>query len=108
MEKLTYITTSSKEEAKNIARTLVEERLLACANVYNEVTSYYWWQGQLEEDTESTIIAKTTDSLMNLVVKRVKQLHSSDCPCVVFAPIVGGNEDFLDWINKETKKPVDS
>ncbi|MCW9033928.1 MAG: divalent-cation tolerance protein CutA [Rhodospirillales bacterium] len=106
MEKLIYITASSKAEAEMIAKTLVEERLVACANVYEGVTSFYWWQGKIEQDQECSIICKSKESLCDSITQRVKEIHSADCPCVVFLPIEGGNKDFLKWINQETAKPT--
>ena len=102
-QKLIYITTGSSEEAKSIGRALVEERLAACANVLGAVTSYYWWQGALQEDSEAVLVAKTRTDLVDGLVERVKTLHSYDCPCVVALPIEAGNPAFLDWIEAETR-----
>ncbi len=101
--KLIYITAGSVEEAKRIGRALVEERLAACANVLGAVTSFYWWQGALQEDGEAALIAKTRTDLVDRLVERVKALHSYDCPCVVAVPIEAGNPAFLDWIEAETR-----
>jgi periplasmic divalent cation tolerance protein len=97
-----YVTASSREEALNIGRTLVGERLAACANIFDGVSSIYWWQGRLMEEGEASLILKTTNDLIPALIVRVKQLHSYDCPCVVALPIAQGNPDYLDWIDKET------
>jgi periplasmic divalent cation tolerance protein len=97
-----YVTASSREEALNIGRTLVGERLAACANIFDGVSSIYWWQGRLMEESEASLILKTTNDLIPALIVRVKQLHSYDCPCVVALPIAQGNPDYLDWIDKET------
>lgn len=102
-QKLIYITAGSEEEAKRIGRALVEERLAACANVLGAVTSFYWWQGALQEDGEAVLIAKTRTDLVDRLVERVKALHGYDCPCVVALPIEAGNPAFLDWIDAETR-----
>ena len=99
---LIYITASSDEEARTIARTLVEERLAACANILGRIGSVYWWEGELQEDDEVALIVKSTDALVPRIVERVKALHSYDCPCVVALPIAAGNAAFLDWIGAET------
>ena len=99
---LIYITASSDEEARTIARTLVEERLAACANILGRIGSVYWWEGELQEDDEVALIVKSTDALVPRIVERVKTLHSYDCPCVVALPIAAGNAAFLDWIGAET------
>ena len=97
-----YITAGSRTEAAKIGRTIVEERLAACANVVPEITSYYWWEGAVQEDSEASLILKTREELVEKVIGRVKELHSNDCPCVVSFPIAAGNNDFLNWIIKET------
>jgi len=99
---LLYVTASSKEEALRIGRTLVEERLAACANVVAPTTAIYWWEGAVQEGSEAALIIKTQAHLADAVTGRVKQLHSYSCPCVIALPIAGGNPDFLDWIIKET------
>ena len=98
-----YMTTSDKTEALKIGRTLVEERLVACVNVIDNMTSVYWWEGKIEDSAEAVLIAKTKESLVEAVINRVKELHSYSCPCVVALPIQDGNADYLEWIEKETR-----
>lgn len=97
-----YITAASAEEARRIGRSLVEERLAACTNVIDGMTSMYWWEGRVQEDSEAVLIAKTRESLVKALTDRVKALHSYTCPCVVALPIGQGNPDFLDWLARET------
>jgi periplasmic divalent cation tolerance protein len=99
---LIYITASTDDEARTIARALVEERLAACANILGQIKSVYWWEGELQEDGEVALIVKSTAALVPRIVERVKALHSYDCPCVVALPIGSGNPAFLDWIGEET------
>lgn len=97
-----YITTSTLEEARRIGRQLVEERLAACVNIIPGMTSFYWWQGKIEEGNETVLIAKTRAELVARLTERVKALHSYTVPCVVALPILGGNPGFLQWIVDET------
>ena len=99
---LVYITASNEEEAQKIAKTLVSERLAACANVYPRLYSFYWWEGKLEEDTESSIILKTRSGLLEKLKRRLKEIHSYSCPCLLALPVEEGEEDFCLWILKET------
>ncbi|MEE8445521.1 MAG: divalent-cation tolerance protein CutA, partial [Alphaproteobacteria bacterium] len=101
-QKLIYITAASADEAATIARTLVAERLAACANVFPPVRSFYWWEGKVQDDAEVVLIAKTRAALVPRLIERVKALHSYDCPCVVALPIEAGNPEFLAWIDGET------
>ena len=97
-----YVTCGDKDEAKSIARTIVTERLAACANLIPGMTSIYRWQGEIAEDDETVLILKTRDDLVAALTERVRTLHSYDCPCVVALPVTGGNPAFLDWIAAET------
>jgi periplasmic divalent cation tolerance protein len=95
---LGYITAPTKAEAKEIAVSLVEEGLVACANIIPGVESYFLWESEMAKATEYVIILKTKAKNQDKIVRFVKELHSYDCPCVVFMPIEGGNEDFLNWV----------
>jgi len=99
---LIYITAGSPEEARAIGRKLVETRLCACANVLDGATSYYWWEGTVQEETETVLIAKSRADLVDAVVEMVNDIHSYDCPCVAAIPIQKGNPIFLNWIANET------
>ena len=99
---LIYITAANADEAKTIARALVEERLAACANILGAMTSIYRWQGEIHEDQEVAMIIKTQTSLTAKAITRIKELHGYDCPCAVALAVDGGNPEFLDWIVKET------
>lgn len=99
---LVYMTASDKAEAQRIGRALVEERLAACANILDGMTSIYRWQDEVCEDSETVLIAKTTEAQATALTERVKALHSYDCPCVVTLPVSGGNHAFLDWIAAQT------
>jgi len=101
-----YITASSPDEAKALARRLVELRLAACANVIDRVASVYWWDGKVREGEEAVVVAKTSGRLVPDLVAEVKRMHSYSCPCVVAMPIAAGNDDFLAWIDSETAARV--
>lgn len=97
-----YVTAGSRDEALVIARDIVGERLAACANVIDGLTSVYRWQGETREDPEAALIVKTRHELVDQVIERIRRLHGYDCPCIVVLPIIGGNPDFLEWIINET------
>lgn len=98
---LLYITTSNREEAISIARELLEGRIIACANILDNATSLYWWQGEIEHTAETVIVAKSVMQLVPVATKKIKELHSYECPCIVALPIEHGNHDFLDWLKGE-------
>jgi periplasmic divalent cation tolerance protein len=98
-----YVTTANTQEAETIARTLVGERLAACANVLGAMRSFYWWDGEVQESGEVALVLKTRLDLVDAATQRIKALHSYDCPCVVALTIDGGNTDFIKWIVSETR-----
>jgi len=96
------VTASSEAEAQRIGRALLDERCAACVNVVPRVASSYWWQGKLESATETLLIIKTTAAHLDAVIRLVKSLHSYQVPEIIALPIVGGNPDYLAWIDRET------
>lgn len=99
---LVLVTVPSADEARAIARALVEARLAASANVLPGATSFYWWQGAVQEGGEALLLAKTRAALVDRLVDFVKARHSYVCPCVVALPISTGNPDYLAWLEEET------
>lgn len=98
-----YVTASNKKEAQKISTIIVKERLAACANIIGKIQSVYWWKGKLEKGDESLLILKTKQSLAKKAIRRIKTIHSYDCPCITVFPIIGGNPAFLQWISDETR-----
>lgn len=99
---LLYVTAERREEAIAIGRELVEERLVACANVLEGMTSIYHWKETVEQTEEAVLLLKTQQDLVPRIINRVQELHSYDCPCVIELPIRSGNPNFLQWITDET------
>jgi len=98
-----YMTASSKDEAAKIAEELVTARLAACVNILDNMNSFYLWEGEIQDDTEVVMIAKTTEDRIPALIEKVRSMHSYDCPCIVSLPVSGGYQPFLDWIAKEVK-----
>ena len=98
-----YVTVGSTPEAKAMARTLVQERLLACANIIPAIHSIYWWQGNMEESDEAVLVGKTTQARYPALEARVRQLHSYETPCIAALPITAGFAPFLQWVAQETQ-----
>jgi periplasmic divalent cation tolerance protein len=99
-----FITTANAEEAQRIAGLLLEERKAACINIVPKVSSLFWWQGKLESAEESLLIVKTRASVLDEVVGLVKEHHSYEVPEVIALPIIGGSQDYLEWMDKEIKQ----
>ncbi len=97
-----YVTASTHDEAKNIARTIVSEQLVACANILEHVTSVFNWEGSVREETEVAMVLKTRRDLVVAVTQRIKEMHSYDCPCITAHDVVDGHSEFLSWVAAET------
>jgi periplasmic divalent cation tolerance protein len=101
-----YVTVGSRHEGLDIGKSLVESRLVACANVLPEwISSVYRWKGSVKQDEECVLVAKTHVALMDRVIEAVKKLHSYECPCVIALPISEGNPDYLAWIKDQLALP---
>lgn len=97
-----YVTSGSRQEALDIARTLVEEKLAACVNILPAV-SVYRWEDSVEEEEELVMFIKTTAEHSGNVISRVRELHSYDVPCIVALPVDKGNPEYLNWIADSTR-----
>lgn len=98
-----YITAPDGTSARSMARTLVTEGLCACANIIDGMESFYRWQGELRNDTESILICKCPESAFAALEARVRQLHPYDTPCIVALPLSHGHQPFLRWIAEQTR-----
>jgi len=103
-EIVVLITTATEEEAHSIAELLLKQRKVACVNIVPGVDSLFWWQGKLDSAQESLLIVKTKASALHEIVNLVKQVHSYEIPEIIALPIIGGNEDYLKWLNSEVKE----
>lgn len=99
------VTAPSAAEAAKIGRTLVDERLAACANLIPAIASTYWWQGKVEQADEALLLLKTRDDLLEQIVARVRALHSYTVPEVIALPLLGGHADYLRWIDDSVLAP---
>jgi periplasmic divalent cation tolerance protein len=95
-----FITTATGEEARNIAELLLNQKKAACINILPRVDSRFWWEGKLDSAQENLLIVKTKASLLPEIINLVKKAHSYTVPEIIALPIIGGNQDYLDWIEK--------
>lgn len=97
-----YTTFDNFEEARRIARILVNEKLVACANLLPNIVSIYPWQGKIEESKEIIMWCKTREEQVESIQAVIDKHHSYDVPAFVVYPIKTGSEAYLQWINDET------
>ena len=98
--KFFYITAPNRKEAEQIAKKLLDKKLIACANVINNVNSYFVWKNKVQNSKEIIICGKTTSKNQTKIIKAVKSIHSYEVPCIIFFDIKNGNKDFLKWIEQ--------
>ena len=102
-----FITTGNAVEGEKIANILVSSRKAACVNILPQLDSRFWWQGKIDSADEVLLIVKTKASLLDELVSLVKENHSYEVPEIIALPIVGGNRDYLKWIDSEIEKKAD-
>ncbi|UMZ72897.1 divalent-cation tolerance protein CutA [Natranaerofaba carboxydovora] len=97
-----YITAETMKEAEAISKQLVEDRLVACVNVFPRIRSFFYWEDKAKSEDEVLMIGKTRTALVEKLIERVNELHSYTVPCVVTWEIDKGDPEFLGWIDEET------
>ncbi len=101
-EELIHIhwTCGSLEEARKVARILVNERLVACANIIPWIESVFLWNDQLDTQQESKVIFKTLASKFEAVKRIILENTKYEVPEIIQTPISGGNHAYLDWVRE--------
>ena len=115
---LIYITAPTKSEARRLVKTLITKRLIACGNI-SEIESFYWWtirpirqaqgrrgsprEGKIINSTEWAIIAKTLEQNFEKVKREIEKIHSYEIPCIIKVSATA-NEKYLNWVTKELKR----
>lgn len=95
---LAFSTFPDAETARRIARALVNEKLVACANILPQIESIYRWEGKLEQSTETLVLFKLTAAGFPQFEAKLEELHPYDVPEIIAAPITGGLASYLGWI----------
>jgi len=106
MELIAVITTVEKaEDARTLARELVESRLAACAQM-ERIESTYFWNGVLQDAGETRITFKTRAGLWAELKTRIIELHPYQTPAVYGLEIVSVSEPYAEWVLRNTREPV--
>jgi periplasmic divalent cation tolerance protein len=97
--RVVLVTCATLEEARKIAREIVEQHLAACVNILTHaVESFYTWEGKLENSSEYLLTIKTTEERLEALQQEVLRLHSYDTPEFLVLPVVAGSEPYLKWL----------
>ncbi len=95
-----HITCPNNETAERIANKLVNNKLVACAQILDTGKSVYLWNGKIEKQNEILVILKTRARYFNRIEKEVKQIHPYTTPEIIALPIVKANDEYLRWIDE--------
>jgi periplasmic divalent cation tolerance protein len=86
------------DHAERIARTVLDERLVACVNVVSGVKSLYWWKDAIEADSESILVIKTPTAQYQKLEQRLQEIHPYDVPEVLSLDVVDGSRSYISWV----------
>ena len=99
-----YTTVPDKATAIHLASQLLEKGLIACANLFDNGVAIYRWEGKIREETETFLLLKTSQELVEQVTREVKQLHPYQIPCLVEINLKRDlNSDFTSWLLSQVK-----
>ena len=98
-----YTTFAHRRHAKALAKKLLKEKLIACANIF-KIDSLYTWKDKLEEAREYGVFLKTSADLYPQIEVEIKKSHPYELPCIISWEIGKGSLEFLDWITKNVKQ----
>ena len=99
---IVYVPVSSLIEAEEISMTIVKEKLAACTNIIDTITSFYMVNAKITSSDESVLIIKTREGLLERLEKRIIELHSYDTPCIIAIPALKVNKEYYDWVMEKT------
>ena len=95
---LFYVTFPDEATAQKVSKTLLEEQLIACSNLFPGIQSQYWWRGKIESTQEYVMILKSLARLKEPLQARLKTLHPYETFCFLEIGIEGGNPEYLQWL----------
>jgi periplasmic divalent cation tolerance protein len=95
---IVLVTAPDEAVAKKLARDILDKKLAACVNVVPGLHSMFWWQEKVDEQAEVLLIIKTLQDKLAALIVAVKQEHPYDTPEIIALPIIGGSEDYLQWL----------
>lgn len=97
-----YVTCPDLALAQSIAEAVVSEKLAACVNIVPQVSSVFFWQGQVQKESEALLVIKTVRERLPGLEARVKALHSYTVPEFIALPVIAGSQAYLDWVDENT------
>ncbi len=100
---LVLVTAPGMPVARRLARSLLKQRLIACANLLPRLESHYWWKGKIERGAETLLILKTTSRKLAALERAILAAHPYDTPEILQVSLKAGNKRYLDWITESVR-----
>src|SRR5271155_4728564 len=101
---IVLVTAPNRKIARQLAKSALQARVAACANLISGLESHYWWKGRVESSPEVLVIFKTIKKHLRKLEKLVLVKHPYDTPEFVVLPLTGGNERYLGWLARSVRK----
>jgi len=101
---LVLTTLPDADSARQLARSLIEDRLAACVTIGAPVESMYHWQGAIETATEVPVTVKTRGELFDDIAASIRSRHPYELPEILAVPIIDGSPAYLAWIDAEARQ----
>lgn len=98
------VTLADRTSAEQLAAQLLEQRLAACVQI-SGCTSWYRWQGAVEQSEEAVCTVKSRRDLFPDLCRAIRTMHSYDVPEILATPVVAGSESYLAWLEQELRPP---
>ncbi|MFX0206593.1 MAG: divalent-cation tolerance protein CutA [Candidatus Hodarchaeota archaeon] len=96
------LTSTTPGTGKRLAKILVKRRIAACVTILPSVTSIYWWERTLQEETEELLLIKTRQEQIEILKASITELHEYSVPELMILPVIEGLEKYCNWIIQET------
>jgi len=96
-----FTTTASREEARKVAATLVERKLVACAQI-SEIESIYSWKGAVHQEPEFRLVLKTTEHQYQAVEAVIRELHSYELPAIFAVEVEHAYAPYARWVQESS------
>jgi periplasmic divalent cation tolerance protein len=97
------MTAANEDDGAKLAKLLVEARLAACVSLVPQARSFFWWEGKIDEQRETVMIAKTQRHILPQLIETVQKNHSYSVPEIIALPIIDGAANYLNWLAAEVK-----
>jgi periplasmic divalent cation tolerance protein len=100
---IVMVAAGDKQEARNLCMKLLEEKLIACANIIGPVSSHFHWSGKIETTEEYIVFMKSRADLFESISERITEIHSYEVPEILALKVVNGSQKYLRWLDSVLK-----